>query len=163
MLWKAVPTKSVVIVVAILVGVGGATAAAAAVGGGTTNTSASSHSHEQSPPSPNTSHGPTNGASTSAAPHTPAPTITSGTSKRQGHGPNIHALPGLCRAQIASAGHPNAHSVVPTINCSGVTPAGHTASDSASTSSEATSHGTSNSAPAGGSHGGASSNGHGRP
>ena len=163
MLWK-VPTKTVVIVVAILVGVGGATAAAAAVGGGATNSSASSHSHEQSPPSASTSHGPTNGPATSAAPHTPAPTITSGASKREGHGPNIHALPGLCRAQIASAGHPNAHSVVPTINCSGVTPAGHTASAPASTSLEATSHGTSDSEPAGGSHGGAASpNGHGQP
>jgi hypothetical protein len=43
---------------------------------------------------------------------------------RQGNGPNPHAFPGLCRAQIASAGHPNTNSVVPHVNCTNVTPAG---------------------------------------
>lgn len=66
------------------------------------------------------------GTSKSATSGTPASatTPTGGSSNRQGNGPNAHAFPGLCRAQIASAEHPNANSVVPGIDCSGVTPAG---------------------------------------
>lgn len=53
-----------------------------------------------------------------------ANTQTGISSNRQGNGPNPNAFPGLCRAQIASGGHPNPNSVVPGIVCTGVTPAG---------------------------------------
>jgi hypothetical protein len=52
------------------------------------------------------------------------PSTSALSTNRQGNGPNPHAFPGLCRAQIASAGHPNANSVVPTIHCGSVTPVG---------------------------------------
>ena len=71
----------------------------------------------------------------------------SGSSNRQGNGPNSHAFPGLCRAQIASAGHPNSNSVVPGINCANVTPAGGGSTTNGSGTDQ--SSGTPDSTPAG--------------
>ena len=88
-------------------------------------------------------------------------------SQRHGKGPNVHALPGLCRAQIASAaGHPNAHSVVASVNCAGVTPAGSASPASTPSSSGSSTHGASNSGPAttdGAPGAGGAGKGHGRP
>lgn len=150
---KPFPAKALLVAAVLVVGAGSATAATASSIGGAASSVPSVHPHAPGAPSPKS-------VSTSAA-HTPAPTVTSGTSQRQGKGPNVDALPGLCRAQIASAGHPNPNSVVPSINCSGVTPAGPASS---STSSSPTGHDASSGASAGGTNGvGAVDSGRGRP
>jgi hypothetical protein len=158
---KALPAKAIVIAVVLIVGAGTATAAAAvSMGGGAPSSVAPTHSSDT----------PTNASSdkagNAATPHTAAPTVTSGSSQRQGNGPNVHALPGLCRAQIASAGHPNAHSVVSSVDCSGVTPAGSGSPDSSPTSSDSSADGLSDGepTPAGGTLGtGGAEHGHSRP
>ena len=159
MFLKALPAKAVATAVVLIVGAGSATAAAAvSSGGGAPGSVTPTRSHDQGSASFDEA------GDASAAPHTAAP-MTSGPSQRLGNGPNVHALPGLCRAQIASAGHPNPHSVVASVNCSGVTPAGPGSSDSSPTPSASSAHGSSNGTPAtaGGAPGtGGGGNGHGR-
>jgi hypothetical protein len=159
---KALPARAIVIAVVLIVGAGTATAAAAvSIGGGAPSSVAPTHSNDSPTDASSDKAG-----SNAAAPHTAAATVTSGPSQRQGNGPNVHALPGLCRAQIASAGHPNAHSVVSSVNCSGVTPAGSGSPDSSPTSSASSADGPSNGAPgsADGTQGtGGAEHGHGRP
>ncbi len=128
---KVLVAKTTAAATVVLLGAGTAAAATGALPGAAQGTASDMLSKVGiSVPGNNNDHANTRGQS---ADHTssgdsgtsnPASTPTGISSNRQGNGPNPNAFPGLCRAQIASAGHPNPNSVVPGIVCTGVTPAG---------------------------------------
>jgi hypothetical protein len=126
---KVLAAKTAAATTVVLLGAGAAAAAAGTLPGAAQSTASDVLSKIGiSVPGHNNSHANSRGQSTNAGntgtKGTTANTGNTGSSNRQGNGPNSNAFPGLCRAQIASAGHPNSNSVVPGINCQGVTPAG---------------------------------------
>jgi hypothetical protein len=129
---KVLAAKTAAATTVVLLGAGAAAAAAGSLPGAAQGTASDVLSKiGVSVPGNNNSHANTRGQSTTAGKNTGA-TANTGSSNRQGHGPNSHAFPGLCRAQIASAGHPNSNSVVPHVNCQDVTPTGGASTNSGS-------------------------------
>jgi hypothetical protein len=141
MVSKTLTAKAAAAAAVVLLGAGSAAAATGALPG-----MASSHaSHAHNSATSTTHHGraPAGANTTSASAPASSSSTDSGTvtSNRQGNGPSPNALPGLCRAKIASDGHPNANSVLNTINCTGVTPAGGANSETSGPSPDAPSSG----------------------
>jgi hypothetical protein len=126
---KVLAAKTAAATTVVLLGAGTAAAATGSLPGAAQSTASDMLSKiGVSVPGNNNDHANSRGQSGDSGTNGPTGstgnTGNTGSSNRQGNGPNSHAFPGLCRAQIASAGHPDANSVVPGINCSGVTPAG---------------------------------------
>jgi hypothetical protein len=149
---KVLAAKTAAATTVVLLGAGTAAAATGSLPGAAQSTASDMLSKiGVSVPGNNNDHANTRGQSGDTGTTGPsADTGTTGSSNRQGNGPNSHAFPGLCRAQIASAPHPNSNSVVPGINCANVTPAGGgSTTDTSGTSGTDQPSGTPDSTPAG--------------
>jgi hypothetical protein len=131
---KVLAAKTAAATTVVLLGAGAAAAAAGSLPGAAQGTASDVLAKIGiSVPGNNNSHANTRGQSTTADNNSTSATGNVGANNKQGKGPNSHAFPGLCRAKIASAQHPNSNSAVANVNCNGVTPAGGGANTNANT------------------------------